>query len=105
MYEAFINYQAVTVLLLSVVTDTECIYAGTFMGHLTHWGRETNICVGEHVNIGSDNGLLPGRRQAIIWTNAGILLIGPLEKNFIEILMEICTFSFKKMHLKMLFGK
>ena len=28
--------------------------------------------------IGSDNGLSPGRRQAIIWTNAGILLIGSL---------------------------
>ena len=27
-------------------------------------------------------GLLPGRRQAIIWTNAGILLIGPLGANF-----------------------
>ena len=25
--------------------------------------------------IGSDNGLLPGRRHAIIWTNARILLI------------------------------
>ena len=30
------------------------------------------------VIIGSDNGLSPVRRQAIIWTNAGILLIGPL---------------------------
>ena len=28
--------------------------------------------------IGSDNGLLLGRRQAIIWTNAGILFIGHL---------------------------
>ena len=28
--------------------------------------------------IGSDNGLSPDRHQAIIWTNAGILLIGPL---------------------------
>ena len=37
--------------------------------------------------IGSDNGLSPGRRQAIIWTNAGILLIGPLGTNFIEILI------------------
>ena len=27
--------------------------------------------------IGSDSGLSPGRRQSIIWTNAGILLIGP----------------------------
>ena len=51
--------------------------------------------------MGSDNGLSPGRRQAIIWTNAGLLLIGPLETNFSEILIEIHTFSFKKMHLKM----
>ena len=51
--------------------------------------------------IGSDNGLSPGRRQAIIWTNAGILLIGPLGTNFIEVLIGIQTFSFKKMHLNM----
>ena len=50
--------------------------------------------------IGSDNGLLPGRRQAIIWTNAGILLIGPLGTNFSEILIKIHTFPFKKMHLQ-----
>ena len=43
--------------------------------------------------------------EAIIWTNAGILLIGPLETNFSEILIEIHTFSFKKMHLKMSSGK
>ena len=41
------------------------------------------------VNIVSDNGLSPGQRQAIIWTNAGILLIGPLRSNFNEILIEI----------------
>ena len=41
------------------------------------------------------------RRQAIIWTNAGILVIGPLWTNFSEILIDIHTFSFKKMHLKM----
>ena len=51
--------------------------------------------------IGSDNGLSPGQRQAIIWTNAGILLIGPLGTNFSEIFMEIYTFSVKKMHWKM----
>ena len=39
--------------------------------------------------IGSDNGLSPGRRQAIIWTKAGILLIEPLGTNFSEILIEI----------------
>ena len=32
--------------------------------------------------IGSDNGLSPGRHQAMIWTNARILLTGPLETNF-----------------------
>ena len=44
---------------------------------LTHWGR------------------------VIIWTNAGILVIGPRGTNFSEILIGIQTFSFKKMHLKM----
>ena len=68
---------------------------------LTHWGRATDICVGKLTIIGSDNGLSPGRHQAIIWTNVGILLIGPLRTNFSEILIGIKTFSFKKMHLKM----
>ena len=67
---------------------------------LTHWGRMTHICVSDLTIIGSDNGLSPYRRQAIIWTNAGILLIGPLETNFSEILIEILTLSFKKMRLK-----
>ena len=39
--------------------------------------RVTHICVANLAIIGSDNGLSPGRRQAIIWTNAGILFIGP----------------------------
>ena len=43
----------------------------------------------------------PFRRQAIIWTNAGILLIQTLGAKFSEILSEIQTFSFNKMHLKM----
>ena len=69
--------------------------------NLTHWGRVTHICVGKLTIIGSDNGLSPGWRQAIIWTNDGILLIGPLRTNFSEILSEINSFSFKEMHLKM----
>ena len=66
----------------------------------THWGRVTHICVGNLTTIGSDNGLSPGRRPAIIWTNSGMLLIGPLWTNFSEILIKIPTFSFKKMRLK-----
>ena len=38
----------------------------------------------EKIIIGSDNGMLPGRRQAIIWTNAGILLIGHLGKTAVK---------------------
>ena len=71
---------------------------------LTHWGRVTHICVGKLSIIGSDNGLSPNRRQAIIWTNVGILLTGILGTNFSEISIEIYTFSFKKMHLKMSSG-
>ena len=59
------------------------------------------ICISKLTIIVSDNGLSPGRRQAIIWTNAGILLIRTLGTNFSEILSEIRAFSFKKMHLKM----
>ena len=54
------------------------------------------------VSIGSDNGLSPGRRQAIIWTNADILSIRPQGTYFNEILFEIQIFSFKKMHLNTL---
>ena len=66
----------------------------------THWGWVTHICVSKLTIIGSDNGMSPDRRQAIIWTNDGLLWIGPLGTNFIEILIEILTFSFNKMHLK-----
>ena len=68
---------------------------------LTHWGRVRHICVGKLTVIGLDNGLSPGRRQAIIWTNAGILLIEPIGTNFSEILIGIKIFSFRKMGLKM----
>ena len=61
----------------------------------------THICVSKLTIIGSDNGLSPSRRQAIIWTNAEMLSIGPLGTKFSEILIEIHTLSFKKMHLKM----
>ena len=68
---------------------------------LTHWGRVTHICIRKLNIIGSDNGLSPGRRQAIILINAALLLIWPLGTNFSEMLIEIHIFTFKKMHLKM----
>ena len=63
---------------------------------LTYWARVTHICASKLTIIASDNGLSPGRRQAIIWTNAEILLIEPLGTNFNEILIEIHMISFKK---------
>ena len=75
-------------------------FAPASMFELTYWGRVTHICVSKLAIIGLDNGLSPDRRQAIIWTNAGLLLIGPFGTKFSEILIEILTFSFKKMHLK-----
>ena len=54
---------------------------------LSLWGRVTHIFVGDVTITGSDNGLSPGRLQAIIWTNAGVIF-------------EIRKFSFKKMHMK-----
>ena len=72
---------------------------------LTHWGWVMHKCISKVTIIGSDNGLSPGRRQAINWTNVGILSIGCLGTNFSEILLKIPIFSFKKMQLKMLFWK
>ena len=54
---------------------------------------------------GSDYGLSPGQRQAIIRTNAGMLLIRSFGTNLSEILIEIYPFPFKKMHLKVSSGK
>ena len=54
---------------------------------LTDWGRVTHMCVSKVCIIGSDNGLSPGRRQAITWTNAGLVSIGYLIINICEILI------------------
>ena len=83
-----------------MISTSDCMLWRINKHVLTHWGREAHICVSKLTIIASDNGLSPGRRQAIIWTNAWILLIGPLGTNFNEILIEIHTFSSKKMHLK-----
>ena len=91
--------------LLYVKTAQSCIFVRAWTVFiLTHWGRVTHICISKLTIIGPDNGLSPGRRQTIIWTNDGILLIGPLGTNFSKILIEIYIFSFKKMLLKMSSG-
>ena len=71
----------------------------------THWGKVTQIGVSKLNIIGSDNGLSPGRRQAIIWTSAGIFSIWCLWTNFSEVAIEIHTFLFQKMVVQMSFAK
>ena len=44
---------------------------------LTYWGRVMQICISKLTIIDSDNGLSPGRCQAIIWTTADILPLSP----------------------------
>ena len=73
--------------------------------NFNHWGRVLHICVGNLTTIGSDNGLLPGRREAIVWTNAGILSIGSLGTNFSGYFIDMHRMSFKKMHLTISFAK
>ena len=69
---------------------------------LTHWGWLI-IFVNKLTIIGSDNGLPPGHYlnqcwNIVTWTSA-------LGSNVREILIEIYTFSLKKMHLKTSSGK
>ena len=54
-----------------------CLFNCTINHQITRWEQVTHICVSKLTIIGSDNGLSPGGHQAIILTNAGILLIGP----------------------------
>ena len=74
------------------------------LGHneLIHWGQVMHI---QPSLVQIITCCLVGRRQAIICTNAGILLIGPLGTNISEMLIEILIFSFKKMHLKITSAK
>ena len=95
----------VTILLWLTWPALHSMYPSKFCYDLTHWGRATHICVSKLTIIASDNGLSLGRRQAIIWNNVGILSIWLLGTNFSEILIEILTFSWMKMRLKVSSGK
>ena len=109
----FLNYKEflckfVNMLLINKMLTLVKVMLGAIMQqaiNLTHWGQVTHICVSNLTIIGSDNGLSPARPHAITWTNVGTLLIGPLGTNFSEIFIAIHTFSFKKIHLKMLSKK
>ena len=77
-----------------MINHLKCIGQGMSNNH---WDRVTLICVTKLTIIGSDNGFAPGTCEAIIWTNTGILLVGPLGTNFRELLIEmhICSSFFR----------
>ena len=85
----------------SLFKNTGCRLPASSSAALTHSSWVMHICIGNVTIIGSDNDLSPGQRQAIIWTNTGILLIKPLGTKFSENLIKIHIFSFKKLHLQM----
>ena len=64
-----------------------------------------HICISKLIIIGSDNGLSPSRRQVIIWTSEGMLLIWQFDTKFNELLMEMDVFSFERMQLNMASAK
>ena len=70
------------------------------VGELTHLPYCRIYASVNWISIGSDNGLSPDRRQAIIWNNAAILLIAPLGTNSNDIRIKIQNSSFMKVHLK-----
>ena len=114
LYQKGIYSCIVFVCLLNVVhliehNFSDWLFCGNSLGMPAevsiHWGWVIHTCVSNLTIIGPDNVLSPGQCQAIIWTNVGILLIEPWGTNFSEISIEILTFSFKKMHLKVLFAK
>ena len=69
----------------ALVWDWYYLGLTSIRGALIHWGRVTHICISKLTIIGSDNGLSPERRQANIWTNAGILFIGTLGTNLSDV--------------------
>ena len=73
-----------------------CYIISVGENELTHWDRVTHICVSQLISIVSDNGLSPDRRQAIIQNNDGILLFGPVGRNFSEILIKFIHFHSRK---------
>ena len=60
--------------ILMILCSLFHIYICTQVIQWNHWARV--ICVNKLTTIGLNNGLSPGRRQAIIWTNVDLLSIG-----------------------------
>ena len=105
-WEGYVRTLSAVRLVISVnLASPSCLWSHDSWYHYasTHLPLAPHTCVVNRVSIGSNNGLSPIRRQAIIWTNTGLLSIGPIGTNFGEILIK--PFSFKKMRSKMSYVK
>ena len=100
IYILYITHTSDTRLSLSFLSSNWVLSVWPKFGTVNSLRRVTHICDSKLTMIGSDNGLSPDRRQVIIWTITGILLIRTSRTNFSEILSEMNTFSFQ-MYLKM----
>ena len=63
---------------------TRVHHINSFISHKCHIHVSVNW-----INIASGNGFWPVQRQAITWTNADLLSIGPLGTNFGEVQIKI----------------
>ena len=84
------NFSARMKIMLLMITTTSQLKHEDL---LNHRGRVTMYVSGNYVDIGSDNGLAPVRRQAITWSHAST---GPQGINYSDILIKEAT----KMRLK-----
>ena len=83
MCDMMMRMCVIWLLRMYVIWWTGC--GGSIILSLNHKGRVRLYASVNQGNIGSDYGLSPVRRQAIIWNNGGLLLIGSLGTNFSEI--------------------
>ena len=86
------NIDVIMGTVASQITNLTIVYSTVYSGAdqrkhqssallaFVHWGLVTHICASKLYIISPHSGFFPGRRQTIIWTNVGILLIGPLGK-------------------------
>ena len=72
---------------------------------LTHWGQVTHIYISKLTTIGSDNGLSHGQCQSHHLNQCWNIVNWTLRNKLQWYLNLNLTFSFKKIHLKMLSGK
>ena len=89
-------YFAIVVILHLACKGLALYFYGRYQLIVAEWRIQAHI-----TTIGSDNGLAPGWRLAIIWTNTGILLNEPIGTNCSEIKIKTHTYSFKKLQLEM----